>query len=117
MNKLIIILVFLSTISFANEASVLRVKFTCNNQNICNFNVTIKHKDTGWKHYVNAYEILTMERVLIAKRVLHHPHVNEQPFTRSISNVKIPKNVKSVIIRAHDLIHEYGGEELIVNIK
>ena len=58
-----------------------------------------------------------MKKELIAKRVLHHPHVNEQPFTRSISNVKIPEKTKSVIIRAHDLVHKYGGKELIVNIK
>jgi hypothetical protein len=117
MYKLLITSIFLSSISLANEASVLKAKVTCNNQNICSFSVTVKHNDTGWKHYVNAYEILTKDRELIAKRVLHHPHVNEQPFTRSISNVKIPKESKFVIIRAHDLVHKYGGEELTVNIK
>jgi hypothetical protein len=117
MNKLLILLFIFTTVSFANEASVLKAKVTCNNKNICTFNVTIKHKDTGWKHYANAYEILTMEKKIIAKRVLHHPHVNEQPFTRSISNVQIPKNIKSVIIRAHDSVHKYGGKEVIVNIK
>jgi hypothetical protein len=117
MNKLLIVSFFLTSVSFANEASVLKATVNCNNQNICSFNVTVKHKDTGWKHYANAYEILTMKREVIAKRILHHPHVNEQPFTRSISNVKVPKNTKSVIVRAHDLLHKYGGKEVIVNIK
>lgn len=117
MYKLLIGLVFISNILLANEASILKAKVSCNNQNTCSFDVTVKHNDTGWEHYVNAYEILSEERVLIAKRVLHHPHVNEQPFTRSISNVKVPKESKFVIIRAHDSVHKFGGKELIVNIK
>ncbi len=102
---------------YANNAKVLKVKALCQNSDICSFFVTIKHNDTGWKHYVNKYEILNMKKEIIATRVLHHPHVKEQPFTRSISNVKIPKNLKNVIIRAHDIVHGYEGNEVLVNIR
>lgn len=117
--KLIFILltILLLPSIYANEPKVIKVKVLCQNSNICSFFVTINHKDTGWKHYVNKYEILNMKKEIIATRILHHPHVKEQPFTRSISNVKIPKNQDSVIVRAHDLLHGYKGNELVVKIK
>ncbi|MEZ4559951.1 MAG: hypothetical protein R2854_26500 [Caldilineaceae bacterium] len=41
-------------------------------------------------------------------RVLLHPHVNEQPFTRSLGNVVIPADVDTVVVRAHTLVAGYG---------
>jgi len=118
MSHLLIILSILFTTSvYANKANILKVKSICTEYKSCTFFVTVKHKDTGWKHFANKYEILTLDRKIIATRILHHPHVDEQPFTRSISNVKIPKNIKTVIIRAHDLVHGYGGKEVIVEIQ
>ena len=53
---------------------------------------------------------------LIATRTLLHPHVREQPFTRSLSGVVIPEGVTRVIIRAHDKEHGLGGEEVTVEL-
>ena len=116
LRLLIILSVFLSGSIYANKADVLKVKSICSEDNICTFFVTLRHEDTGWKHFANRYEILTLDKKIIATRVLHHPHVEEQPFTRSISNIKIPKNTNSVIIRAHDLVHGYGGKEAVVEL-
>ncbi len=115
-SLLILTLLFFPIFSFSNEADVLYAKATCTKERICSFAVTIKHNDEGWRHYANGYEILTLSKKQIAKRVLHHPHVKEQPFTRSISNVKIPKNVNSVIIRAHDIVHGTGGKEVVLKL-
>ncbi|NQY94191.1 MAG: hypothetical protein HRT43_08515 [Campylobacteraceae bacterium] len=103
--------------SFANEADVLNVKYSCTPNRTCTFDVTIKHQDTGWKHYANAFEVLTPTKQVLSKRILRHPHVNEQPFTRSISGVRIPPNVNMVVIRAHDLVHKYGGRQYFVRLK
>lgn len=111
-------LFMLCTLSlYANEADVLNVTSSCSESNVCSFNVTIKHDDTGWKHYVNKYEILSPSGAVLGTRVLFHPHVNEQPFTRSISNVQIPKDLTSVVVRAYDLVHEYGGKEFTLKLK
>ena len=115
-NLLLSLSLLLTTNIYANKANVLKVKTSCNTQNICSFKVSVKHNDTGWDHYANNFEILSMDRKILATRILHHPHVNEQPFTRSISNVKIPKNIKKVIVRAHDKVHGYGGKEVIVEL-
>ena len=109
-------LFFFSTLCFANEADVLTAKAHCNKNRICSFDVTIKHDDKNWNHYANGYEILTLDNKKLGKRVLHHPHINEQPFTRSIRDIKIPKNTNKVIIRAHDIIHGSGGEEVVIKL-
>jgi hypothetical protein len=49
-------------------------------------------------------------------RLLLHPHENEQPFTRSQSGILIPEEITQVIIRAHDLIDGYGGQEVTIDL-
>jgi len=104
----LVVLMF-TPFSLANEADVIKVKSSCTPNRICRFDVTVKHSDTGWKHYANAFEVLTPNKQVLSKRVLHHPHVNEQPFTRSLTGVRIPNGISSVLIRAHDSVHKYGG--------
>lgn len=115
--KLISLLfVFNVTMLQANEADVIDVKVRKNSDQSYHFDVTIKHKDEGWKHYVNKWEILAPSGKVLATRVLHHPHVNEQPFTRSLFSVKIPKGIKQVTVRAYDSVHHYGGLEQLINL-
>jgi len=87
-----------------------------NSKNSYDFSVTVFHKDAGWEHYANKWEVTDKKGTVIGTRILYHPHVNEQPFTRSLSGLKIPKNIKSVIIRAHDSIHGYGGKVITVDL-
>ena len=53
---------------------------------------------------------------MLGTRVLRHPHVNEQPFTRSLSGVAMPAGVDRLRLRAHDSVHEFGGAELTVEL-
>lgn len=106
----------LSTNLFAGKADIIKVNASCKGET-CRFAATVKHADTGWKHYANNFEILSLDRKILATRILHHPHVNEQPFTRSIGGVKIPLSIKKVIVRAHDSVHKYGGKEIIIELK
>lgn len=101
-------LILISSSLFANEVQIVKVKANCDNNNSCRFDVTLKHADTGWDHYANKWEVYTPEDKLLATRTLFHPHVNEQPFTRSLGDVKIPKGVNKVIIKAHDTVHGYS---------
>ena len=103
-------LFFYHSTSFAGEADVIKVNIKKNKKNSYNFSVTVFHKDTGWKHYANKWEIIGENGTIFGTRILRHPHVNEQPFTRSLSGVEIPDYVKIVNIRAHDSVHKYGGK-------
>jgi hypothetical protein len=80
------------------------------------FDVSVRHGDEGWDHYANAWQVLGPDGSLLGERVLQHPHETEQPFTRSLSRVAIPGEIKSVIIRAKDSVHEYGGKEMSVDL-
>ncbi len=64
------------------------------------FEVTVRHSDTGWDHYADGWEIVDMDGNRLGYRKLHHPHVDEQPFTRSLRGVMIPDGVRKVIVRA-----------------
>lgn len=81
------------------------------------FNVTISHADTGWDHYVDAWRILDLEGNVLGTRDLAHPHIEEQPFMRSLSNVQIPEGITTVRIEAHDSITGWGPETHEVEIR
>jgi len=78
--------------------------------------VTVRHADSGWDHYANRWEIVGPDGEVLATRVLHHPHVHEQPFTRSLSAVTIPAAFTWVRVRSHDLVHGYGGREVTLSV-
>lgn len=113
---LLVLLVSIHQPVLAGEADVLDVDVSCNSDSTCRFDVTVKHDDEGWKHYANRWEVLSPDGEILATRVLAHPHDNEQPFTRSLGNVKIPSDLVEVVVRAHDLVHEYGGKEFVVRL-
>ncbi len=62
--------------------------------------VTLKHPDTGWDHFASGWEVRDESGTLLGFRKLHHPHVNEQPFSRSLPSVMIPDGIRRVVIRA-----------------
>lgn len=102
--------------STAGEADVVGVTVKKTSSGVYSFDVTVKHADMGWEHYADRWEIVGPDGAVIDARVLLHPHVSEQPFTRSIPRADIPRNVKSVVIRAHDSVHGYGGTEMTVQL-
>lgn len=112
---MVLSLPLLPTILFAGEADIVNVEVK-KSGNSYRFDVTVRHDDTGWQHYADKWDVVTPEGQILATRVLHHPHVNEQPFTRSLSGVEIGAEISSVVIRAHDLVHGYGGQEMTVEL-
>ena len=108
---LISVLFFLISIpnAFAGEVDVVQVELTKDGENSFRFDVTLSHQDTGWKHYADKWEVLAPDGTILGTRTLLHPHVDEQPFTRSLSGVEIPENITEVTVRGHDSVHEYGG--------
>ena len=77
---------------------------------------TVLHKDEGREHYVTRFEVLTPEGKVIGARYLGHPHVHEQPLSRSAVSVKIPKDVQEVRVRAYDNVHGFSGKEFVAKV-
>ncbi|SPH24161.1 hypothetical protein DEA8626_03210 [Defluviimonas aquaemixtae] len=71
--------------------------------------VTILHPDTGWDHYANGWEVLAPDGTRLGYRELLHPHVEEQPFTRSLSGVVIPDDADHVLIRPRCTLDGWSG--------
>ena len=103
--------------TFAGEADVIDVTVNCRSDSVCDFSVTVRHADDGWDHYADGWEVRTLDGEILAVRELLHPHDDEQPFTRSLTNVKIPDDISEVIVRARDSVHEYGGREITVKLQ
>ncbi|MEO1919539.1 MAG: hypothetical protein ABGW81_07525, partial [Paracoccaceae bacterium] len=78
------------------------------------FDVTVLRADEGSGHYANGWGIYTLEGTEIGYRILAHPHVNERPFTRSLSGVALPEGTTTIILRPHDLVGE-NGPDLVLN--
>ncbi|MDI3336728.1 hypothetical protein QKW60_09940 [Defluviimonas aestuarii] len=71
--------------------------------------VTLAHPDTGWDHYASGWEVLAPDGVKLGYRELTHPHVEEQPFTRSLSGVTIPDGLDHVLIRPRCTLDGWVG--------
>jgi len=103
--------------AYAGEADVLKVEARKDGGGTYSFDVTVKHADTGWKHYANKWDVVSPDgKTILGTRTLFHPHEDEQPFTRSLSGVRIPAGVDAVLVRAHDSVHGTGGKTIRVKV-
>jgi len=108
---------FFTVSSMANEVEIVKVKATQSSDKTWRFDVTLKHDDKGWDHYANEWQVIAPDNKILATRTLYHPHVKEQPFTRSIFGVKIPSELTTVRIIAKDLVHGLSDKLMKVNLK
>ena len=114
MKKLAILLLMAAPAAYCGEVTIVGVRVEC--PSTCTFAVTLEHADEGWNHYADQWDVVTPDGKLLKSRVLHHPHENEQPFTRSLSGVVIPAGLKQVRIRARDSVHGYSAQEFLVDL-
>lgn len=78
--------------------------------------VTLKHQDSGWDHYADNWRVVDSSDTVVGNRVLHHPHVNEQPFTRSLTNIEIPAASRLLYIEARDNVHGWSRDRLKIDL-
>ena len=100
----------------AGEADVVKVIARQEGDDRFGFVVTVRHGDTGWKHYADRWDVVGPDGTVLASRELVHPHAGEQTFTRSLGGVAIPAGIRRVRVRAHDSVHGLGGAEMAVEL-
>lgn len=105
------------------DADVEFVRAVRTGDGVWTFHVTVRHPDTGWEDYADGWDVVLPDGTVIKPdadspftRLLLHPHENEQPFTRSQSNIRIPVDVSTVFVRAHDIVDGFGGQEVMVDL-
>ena len=74
------------------------------------FSVTVRHADTGWDDYADGWRVRAPDGRILGTRVLAHPHVDELPFTRSLSEVTIPDGLVEVAIEVSTSTGGWDGE-------
>lgn len=109
-------LLVVSGITQASETIVKDVVVNKVSTGKFNFSVTLKHADKSWDHYANVWQVETTAGEVLAKRVLQHPHINEQPFTRSLSAVVIEGDIKEVIIVAGCTVDGINSNKFAVTL-
>ncbi len=112
---MIALLLAFSSALAANEVRILNVNLDQRGYE-WSASVTLKHADSGWDHYADAWRFVTPDGTEFARRTLWHPHVDEQPFTRSLSGIVIPKGVKVFFVEAHDKVHGWSKDRVRIDL-
>jgi hypothetical protein len=111
----LLLLIFINPI-YADDVKIVAAEFNRKDGNHWSVDVTLKHGDTGWDHYADNWRIVDAKGNILGNRVLYHPHVEEQPFTRSLRNVKVPESTTIVYVEAHDKVHGWTPKRLRVDL-
>lgn len=77
---------------------------------------TISSADTGEEKYADVWEARDEDGTVIVERVLTHPHVDEQPFTRSAAPVAVPADIQTLAVVAHDSVSGWCGEPFTLHL-
>lgn len=99
-----------------NCPEVLAVELSETAPGVFNVTTTVRSTDIEDVSYADAWEVRDGRGEVLGVRVLTHPHANEQPFTRSLSNVAIPRDVLEVEVAARDSVDGYCGTGLVVAV-
>ena len=97
-----LVLSFFAISSAWADSPVIEAVEAQKNGSTWRFSVTLSHPDTGWDHYADGWDVRAPDGRVLGTRPLAHPHVNEQPFTRSQSGIVIPDGLDTVEIWARD---------------
>ncbi len=100
----------------AGCADVIDVEVRAEDGGTYRFDVTVRSADTGWEKYADAWEVRGPDGTVLGTRVLAHPHVDEQPFTRSLAGVAVPESIDGVTVAARDLVEGFCGETRTVSL-
>jgi len=115
MKFLLMFPLLVSSHVWADNVEIKKVELRSNsNGKEWTFHVTLKHADSGWEHYADAWRIVDDEGNVIGKRVLFHPHEHEQPFTRSLSGVKLKEDA-IIYVEAHDKVHGWSKDRVKID--
>ena len=109
-----------SDISVSAEPSVQKfpdvvsVKVTPRGPETFDFDVTVSSPYDAPERYADAFRVTDKKGLVFGERKLLHGHANEQPFTRDLYGVVIPRGIRDVVVQARDQKYGYGGKTVEV---
>ncbi len=100
----------------ADHPAVLAAELRRERNGTWSLDVTISSEYDSAERYADGWRVLTPEGEVLGEQVLTHDHADEQPFTRTQSDLEIPESVSTVTIEGHDTENGYGGQTLDVDV-
>lgn len=100
---------------WAGKADVVFVEIRQEDADTWTFAVTVRHDDRDPDHWADRWRVRSVDGRELGRRVLLHSHVGEQPFMRD-ERVRIPRDVRTVVVEAHDKVHGLGGATVTVDL-
>lgn len=101
--------------AIAGEVEIVKVRFE-QRAGSWQVSTTLRHADSGWDHYADAWRVVDEQGNVLGTRTLFHPHETEQPFTRSLGDLSLPKAVVTVFVEAHDKVHGWSKQRVRVDL-
>lgn len=81
------------------------------------FDVTVSSPYDTPQRYADGFRASSLDGgTIYGERKLWHDHAGEQPFTRDLYAVAIPRGVRQVRLQARDQRHGYGGRSMEVSL-
>jgi hypothetical protein len=108
-----VLLLMVAAPAWAGDADVIKVDVS-QHEDWYDLDVTIRSKDTGWERYADRIEALGPDGAVLGTRVLEHPHEDEQPFTRDLYQLRVPRGIKQIVVRAHFKPTGFDGATMTV---
>jgi len=115
-NLLTLSLLIYSLKSQAGDVDIQSVALYHQSQGEYAFTVQLQHADTGWDHFADAWRVVDDKGNILGTRNLLHPHVDEQPFSRGLNNIKIEEDLDTLYIEAHDNVHGWTEKRLMIDL-
>ena len=91
---------------------VLAAKVRARSPEIFDFDVTVSSPYDTPQRYADGFRVTGKDGTVFGERKLLHDHAGEQPFTRDLYGVRIPRGVRAVVIQARDQRFGYGGTSI-----
>lgn len=113
----LVLLSGVATIVHAGEVEIVHARFRLSGAGTWSVDVTLRHADSGWEHYADAWRVVAGDGTVLGTRTLYHPHETEQPFTRSLGGVAIPASMTAVDVEAHDKVHGWSPRRVQVDLE
>lgn len=112
----LILATLLAAPAFADPATVVDVEATPGTDG-WRFDVTLRHADTGWDDYADGWRVELADGTVLGIRELLHPHLEEQPFTRSLAGVAVPDGTSEVAVRARTSVEGWNPDARTVTLR
>jgi hypothetical protein len=114
---MLVLLSGVSNTASAGDVEIVHTRFRNSGGGDWSVDVTLRHADSGWDHYADAWRVVAGDGTVLGTRTLYHPHETEQPFTRSLGGVEIPAAMTTVYVEAHDKVHGWSPQRVQVNLE